>query len=384
MPSYMLRDSIPADELLKKAHSVGQYYGFMPLSQLAAKTRGAAKAKVELSEAFASIPLDSIGESVVGFLKQARPVAPVPSARQPVFLWHTNITAGRPAPKKALIQFHALGTDRVLADAVIIRALSALIRDVFHKEPLIRVNSMGDRETRARYARELNSFFKRRATTLPEECISCAKKDAFEAAELVIARECAEELPSPTHYLSDVSRKRFEELLEFLEATETPYELAHTLISRGALWSDVCFEITVDGTRVAWGSRYTELTRHFFGTPVPAVGAVFSFVSGGPVVAKTTAARTRFSFVHIGEEAKRFSIQLAEEFRKARVPLTQDIGVESLTEQLLLAERRNHTHLLIMGRKEAVERIAILRNRTTQEELILPLAGLAERLKSFS
>ena len=37
-----------------------------------------------------------------------------------------------------------------------------------------------------------------------------------------------------------------------------------------------------------------------------------------------------------------------------------------------------------MGRKEALEGSAILRNRQTQEETILPLEGLAERLKSFA
>lgn len=378
----MLRETIPADELLRKAHAVGQYYGFVPLSTLTAKTRGAPKPKNDLPETLATIPLDPIGESVVAFLKQSRTSGTIPSARQPLFLWHTNIAPGRPAPKKAILQFHALGTDRTLADAVVIRALSALIRDLYHKDPLVRINSMGDKETRARYARELGLFFKRRAATLPEECVTCAKRDAFEAAELAIAKACAEDLPAPTDHLSDMSRKRFEELLEFLEATETPYELARDLISRGSLWSDTCFEITVDGTRIAWGSRYNDLTRHFFSTAMPAVGAVIHIASEGGIVEKVPTPRTRYAFVHIGDEAKRYSVLLAEEFKKSRVPLTQDIGVESLTEQMALAERRNPTHFLIMGRKEALEHSVILRDRTTQEEVILPLANLSERLKA--
>ena len=83
----------------------------------------------------------------------------MPSARRPLFIWHTNIAPGRPAPKKAIIQFHALGTDRAISDAVVIRASLALSRDLFHEEPTVRINSMGDKETRARYARELDEFF---------------------------------------------------------------------------------------------------------------------------------------------------------------------------------------------------------------------------------
>jgi hypothetical protein len=37
-----------------------------------------------------------------------------------------------------------------------------------------------------------------------------------------------------------------------------------------------------------------------------------------------------------------------------------------------------------MGRKEALEGSATLRNRHTQEETVLPLAGIVERLKSFA
>lgn len=381
----MMRDSIPAEELLNKAHAIGQYYGFTPLSSLTVKTRGTHKNVPGYPESLHTVALDPIAETVTHFLKQFRNTALTPSPRLPLFIWHTNIAPGRSVQKKATIQFHALGTDRALADVVVIRALVALIRDLFHEEPVVHINSMGDKETRARYARELGNFFKKRGTTLPEECVDCAKRDAFEAAELAILRECAEDLPAPTEHLSDASRKRFEDLLEYLEMTETPYELARNLISRGNAWNDTCFEITVGERRVAWGSRYSELTRHFFpGATFNATGAILQIASQGMAVPKAKPARLRFSFVHIGDEAKRLSIRLAEDFRKARVSIAQDIGVESLTEQLSLAERRDSPYLLIMGRKEALEGSAILRNRATQVETILPLLGLAERLKAFA
>jgi len=376
----MIRDTIPADELLNKASAVGQYYGFTPLTALAARSRGAAK---KAPDPLAALTLDPMAEVVAHFLKQFRATETVLLPRQPTFLWHTNITPGRPAPRRATIQFHALGTDRALSDALIIRTTIALVRDLYHDEPVVRINSMGDKETRARYARELGNFFKKRSTTLPEDCLACAKRDTLEAAELAIAREYADDLPAPTEHLSDASRKRFEDILEYLEMTETPYELAKNLISRGSAWSDTCFELMLGGERVAWGSRYNDFTRHF-GVPMGAIGAVLQVASSGAVVPKAKTPRLRFSFVHIGDEAKRISIQLAEEFRRAHLALAQNIGVESLTEQIHLAERRSTPYLLIMGRKEALEGTAILRNRTTQEETILPLAGITDRLRAVA
>src|SRR3989338_2985043 len=102
----MMREIIPADELLSKAYAIGQYYGFTPLSQLTMKTRGAPRAKPVSLEILNTFALDPIAETLTSFLKQCRNASLVPTPRQPIFIWHTNITPGRPALKKAIIQFH--------------------------------------------------------------------------------------------------------------------------------------------------------------------------------------------------------------------------------------------------------------------------------------
>lgn len=381
----MMRANIPAEEIVSKARAIGQYYGFHPLADLTAKSRGAQKVKAPDVEPTDGLSLDPVAEVVASFLRQCRTQAVVPDSKRPLFIWHTNAAYGRSAPKKVSVQFHAIGVDRALAEALVIRAMQTLVRDLYRTEPVIRLNSMGDKETRARYAKELTNFFKKRSASLPDECVQSAKQDTLLAAELAIARACAEELPAPLEHLSDASRKRFEDLLEYLELTETPYELSKNLLSRGGVWSDTCFEILAHHERVAWGSRYTDLAKRFFpSASFSAFGGVLTFASGGEPLKKPSVPKSRFVFVHIGDEAKRHSMRLAEEFRKARVPLVQHIGVESLTEQMHLAEAVNTPYLLIMGRREALENSAILRNRQTQQETILPLTGLAERLKTFS
>lgn len=375
---------IQGGEALRRAHAIGQYYGFRPFSTLASAKRGGPK-PAAIPQSALPQALDPVAESVTSFLRSARDAGIAPNSREPMFLWHSNIAAGRPAPKHATFQFHALGADRAIADAVIIRSLSALAADLYKSEPEIRLNSMGDKETRARFARELGLFFKRRTAQLSEECTACAKRDVLEAAELLIKQECAEDLPSPIDHLSDQSRKRFEELLEYMEATETPYTLTPDLISRGAVWSETCFEIRIEGQVVAWGSRYGDLAKTFFGSSMPAVGGVLKIATAGEKVAPAkNPHRIRFAFVHIGAEAKHASIKLAEELKRARLPLAQMVGLESLGEQMRFADSLNPPYLLIMGRKEALEHSAILRNRSTQEETVIPLSLLAERLKTFA
>src|SRR3989338_3369751 len=139
----MMRDVIPAEELLNKASAIGQYYGFMPLSSLTAKGRGSTVRKsAGYPEALAHLTLDPVAEIVASFLKQFQHLACAPGPRQPLFVWHTNITPGRPAPKKAVIQFHALGTDRALSDAIVIHALIAPSPGPFFPKPTLPPQSM--------------------------------------------------------------------------------------------------------------------------------------------------------------------------------------------------------------------------------------------------
>lgn len=367
------------DEVLKRAAAVGSYYGFSSLSSVTAKKLSS---RAPYPESIQLDALDPAAREVVGFLKHVRDAGLTASITHPLFLWHSNVAPGRPAPKQVIIQFHALGTERAIADAVLMRAVRALLQDLSKEDLSIRINSMGDKETRSRFARELGTFFRKHGAVLPEPCVTCAKRDVFEGAEMLASME-AGALPAPTDHLSEASRKHFEGVIEYLEASDTSYELAPELLSRGTAWAETCFEILADEHMRAWGSRYNELSRPFFKTPLPGVGAVVRITTDTreTVPPVKLGGHPRFVFVHIGDEAKRESMRMADTLRKARIPLTQSIGIESLTEQMRHAESLNPPYLLIMGRKEALERSVILRHRASYTETFIPLDSLVEKLR---
>ena len=371
-------------DIVKRAHAIGTYYGFTPFRHVAKrgqKTAGGYPDSVQLEA------LDPVAREVVGFLKQVRDSGVAPAPGRPLFLWHTNAAAGRTAPKQIIIQFHAIGADRAIADAVLIRAVRSLIADISKEEAVLRINSMGDKETRGRLARELTSFFRKNGQTLPADCVACAKNDVFKAAELLEGEEERGSLPSPTDHLSEASRKHFESVLEYLESTETPYELAPSMLSRGNAWTETCFSMeTPDGRVKAWGSRYHDLARPFFKGTGPSVGAVVRINTDARAVIPPHKERTnpRFVFVHIGDEAKRECMKMADHLRRARIPMMQSIGVESLTEQMRLAEDTNPRYLIIMGRKEALERSVILRERATHSETSISFDSLVDQLRAVA
>lgn len=374
----------PAD-ILKRAHAVGTYYGFSPFSSVSGKSRKPGKAE-GYPDALAIDTQDQTTREVASFLKKVRDAGLSPSSASPLFLWHTNAAAGRQSPRNIVIQFHALGADRAIADAVLIRAVRALVSDIAKTEAKLKVNSMGDKETRVRHVRELGIFFRKRAATLPPECIERSKKDVLQAAEMLL-KEDGVDLPSSTDHLSEASRKHFEALLEYLEATETSYELAPELMTRGGLWNETCFSVHGGEQVEAWGSRYHDLAKFFWKNAPSSVGAVVRIsveATKGVIPPLKSKQAPRFVFVHIGDEAKRVSIRMAEELRHARIPMTQVLGVESLSEQIRLADMLNPRFLVIMGRKEALERSVILRERSTHTETSIPLDSLVDQLKAVA
>lgn len=377
--------TITSSDVLRRASAVGTYYGFEPLSSLTSRKKGLGS-KAPYPDALHVETLDQNARDVSGLLKTLRDTGTIPSRENPLFFWHTNVAPGRVSPKSVVVQFHIIGVDHAIADAVLIRAVRSFVTDMNKKDPKLLLNSMGDKETRARFLRELTTYFKKHGGTLPEECSRHAKLNVFEAFEMLLQNSDGFHTPSPTDHLSESSRKHFEHLLEYLEETETPYELAPKILSKGNAWTETCFEMHTEPHIKTWGSRYNDLTKFFFKSSLPSVGAVvrIDLPDRNMVAPIREKSNPRFVFVHIGEEAKRESMKMADELRHARVPLTQAIGLESLTAQMRYVETINPPYLLIMGRKEALERSVILRERATHTETFIPLDSLIDSLRAVA
>ncbi len=371
-------------DILRHIQNVANYYGFLPFSSLSQAKHTSSTKHEHYKKESSKEKLDPMAQITFSFLKRVCNAGLQPTTQQPLFVWHTNITPGRTAPKQSFIQFHAIGVSHVIAETVLLHTAAMITNYLYKSAPIIRLNSIGDKETRARFARELERYFQKSGDELPQECVIQAQKDVFSGAEALIARNHTDTIPQSVNVLSEASRKHLENLIEFLEETKLPYTLTPELITRENAWSETCFEIQVDDERVVWGSRYGNITKSFFETQLPGVAMIIRMSVKPELVAPIRKQKPpTFIFIHIGTEAKRISIMLAQEFQKTHVPLLQMIGVESLTEQIRIAETLHPEYLIIMGRKEALEETVILRKCSSYTETILPLGLLIQTMKEM-
>lgn len=380
-----MRAQISPEDILRRAYTVGNYYGFTPFPVLAMEARENKPTRKPYPKEISVSKLDPQGQVVASFLKQVRDAGITPSISQPLFAWHTNVTPGRNAPRHAVVQFHAIGAPHAIADAILMRVAQIFISDILKSQATLHINSVGDKETRVRYSRELGAYFRRNGACVPNGCEECTENDVYTMVEALLSHPDFQikNIPSATDHLSEASRKHFENVLEFLEETDMLYKLSPDLVSRADMWIDTCFELRVNGKRIAWGSRYNDITSHFFENALPSVSVIIRINTKQKIVSSVREpTKPRAFFLHIGDEAKRASVRLTEKLRNAHIPIAQMIGVESLTEQMRIAESKKPLYILLMGRKEALDGTVILRSCDTHAETIIPLNTLVENLKT--
>ncbi|MCC2630927.1 MAG: histidyl-tRNA synthetase, histidyl-tRNA synthetase, partial [Candidatus Paceibacter sp.] len=138
-----------------------------------------------------------------------------------------------------------IGTNRSIADATLIKTTFEIVRSQGYEEISLELNSIGDRESFARYTRELGNYFRKHMNELCDDCRQAVKKDIYKGLSCIIetCKSIADRVPHPMNYLSEPSRRYFMELLERLERTESPYNINTGLIANNDCAMHAVFQI---------------------------------------------------------------------------------------------------------------------------------------------
>lgn len=379
--------TVDPDVLLKRTHAIASYYGFEYLPDFL-NARKDRKKKATYPDGVDPKTMDPVSGVFAQFLRQMKEYDVDPNGRAR-FFWHTNATPGRKAPKQISIHLHIVGVEKSIADALMVRTFRALVQDLTKENPVVRVNSMGDPDTLVRYSRELGNFFKRNIADLSPQCQAHLRNDPLEALDHLLRYEdgLGHRAPSPMDYLSESSRVQLEGLLEYLEATKTEYELTPHLFDRKGNLSETNFELVTSEGPIVRGGRYNTLASKFYEEGGQVIGGVLRANAKTDAEPKRVPKKKKSApivFVQVGPEAKRLSLTLLEQLRDANIKLAQTVGIESLIDQMDVADSIDSPYLMIMGHKEALENNVIIRDRATNSQTVVPIDSLVAELQKLA
>ncbi len=391
---------------IEKASLIASHYGFSKLPDTCVEKDDINHAKKFHESHLKTLhPFTDKGNRFSGYLEEKislirhvleRKYAEMP---QPVTAFYTGPLQGNPHIKQHTeeesFNLEIMGSPKSITDAMIIETAYVILKDRYPDQHLsVEINSIGDKDASAKFARELSNFVKKESSKLSKACKDAVKKDMYSlfSCTHTQCKEIQERAPKPITYLSESARTHFKEVLEYLESLNIPYAINHMLIGSRSYCTDVLFEIhgsKKDGTDsvLAIGERYNYLAKRVWGKrEVPAIGVSIlihpHFVIRLPGK-KIEKVKSKFFFIQFGFDAKLKSLALIEMLRQAKIPVEQSLSKDKLSVQLGVAEKMEIPYIIIMGQKEALENSVVVRSMSTRSQETIGIDELCKYLKKL-
>ncbi|MFA6076615.1 MAG: histidine--tRNA ligase [Candidatus Paceibacterota bacterium] len=323
---------------------------------------------------------------------------------QPVMLYqygpvfrHDRPQAGR---YRQFWQFDldSLGNDKSIMDALVIKTGVTILEEAGAQDISIEINSIGDKECRNGYVKELTNYYRKHISDLApidRERLKINPLRILDSKEEK-TKEINENAPDSVSFLCPSCKKHFKEVLEYLEEMNIGYNINKNLVRGLSYYTRTVFEVYAKNNKeeeppvqIASGGRYDYLARQIGGKKdVPAVGfsmGVDRIVESSwyKKLAPRILKKPKIYFIQLGSEAKLKSLNIIETLRKAHMPIAQSLSKDSLGSQLAIAEKLDIPYALIFGVKEALDNSVIVRNMGNRSQDTIKLDKLLEYLKEL-
>ena len=400
-----LNQRFVSHENLDKIGEVAVYYGFTPTKSPSIIKSDLDAAKDILESDYIDDETDKHGrlplhaEEKIAVMRTYQELE-MYSVSQPVMLYFKDPCRGtqRKSAYARYADLEILGPSGSIAEATLIQTARAMLGEEGYTNTMIEINSVGDRDSINRFTKELTSYYRKLINDMTPECRQLFKRDPFEllASRTAAASEMNAGAPKSMDFLSESSRRHLEEILEYLEALNIPYAINNSLMGNRKYCTETVFAIINNdntstkkgGDRhiLAIGVRYNGLAKRLnMKKDVPGVGISLLIEAGQNNLRKSIAKIKRpiASFVQLGVQSKLLSLDVIERLRLAKIPLYLSLAKDRLGAQVSSVERYHTPYVIVIGKKEAVERTAIVRENETHSQNIVTIDELPKFMKKI-
>ncbi len=322
------------------------------------------------------------------------------SPNQPLKLYYKGPMFRYERPQKGRYrQFHqfgaeALGSNSPLIDAEIINYAVTFLRMLKIDNILIKINSLGDDESKALYKQKLKEYLKPNVDQLCSDCqrryienplrvLDC-KVDKFNPVLI--------EAPKPLDYLSHVAKTHFDKVIEALNAVGLNYEIDKSLVRGLDYYTHTVFEVEAKletlgaQSTLVGGGRYNNLVASLGGPNVPAVGFAFG-IERLILAMDSLETKEEKPFIHcfmiaLGDEVQNDALKIINNLRLKGLIVDYDFFDKNLKGKFKQADRLNARFLLIYGSDEQKEKVVNVKNNETGEQTKVPIIEIYQYIKN--
>lgn len=285
----------------------------------------------------------------------------------------------------------AIGSPSPEQDAEMIALFYAILKELGIKESVtLKINSVGDDESRAMYRNSLQAYLKPHLSELSE-----TSQKRFETNPLRILdskapndKELVKNAPKIRECLNEASASHYAEVLRMLEAMDIPY-IQDDLLVRGLdYYTHTIFEFTSEALgaqdAICGGGRYNDLVKDLGGQDVPAIGWASGIERLLLVVdalqpLKTKTGLDLFLIVQ-GDDLRDKAPALVYKWRSAGLSCDMDTLRRSMKAQMREANRQEARFVAILGEEEFGRNVVQLKNFETGEQEEVPFDKVVSKI----
>ncbi|MEZ4701399.1 MAG: histidine--tRNA ligase [Rhodothermales bacterium] len=317
---------------------------------------------------------------------------------QKVFYIGPCFRAERPQ-KGRYRQFHqfgaeVIGVDHPMADAETIAVMMAVYDAFGVTNQTLRINTLGDTESRPRYREALRAYFEPYASELTETSLARLEKNPMRILDTKNERErkLLADAPRLIDYVDAASLAHYDAVKAFLVDVGVTFVEDPFLVRGLDYYTRTAFELESGDlgaqSALAGGGRYDLLAREIGNDDgVPAVGfaagierlflALEALQHPFPAAARPDAV-----LIALGEAAGRWAFRAALALRKAGLRVNVDLQGRSMKAQMRDANRAGAQNVVIVGDSELAQGAAQVKHMATGNQESVALDALATYLGS--
>lgn len=295
-------------------------------------------------------------------------------------------------------QFHQFGVELIgagtpEADAEVIAAMMAVYRAFGLRKLRLRINTLGDAESRPRYREALRAYLQPLSDQLSPTSRQRLASNPLRILDTKDERErrLLKGAPRLIDFVDEKGRAHYEAVKAHLEALGIAYEEDPYLVRGLDYYTHTTFELESPDLgaqrALAGGGRYDLLAVDLgHPVPVPAVG----FAAGMErLFIALQAQGYRFPeeppldayLVSLGEAALRWALGQAQVLRQAGLRVDLDLKGRSMKAQMREANRQRARYAVIVGDRELEQGRAAVRDMQSGQQQEVALAELVDFLQ---
>ncbi len=297
-------------------------------------------------------------------------------------------------------QFNQFGVELVggqssFYDVEVISLAYDILQMLRLKNVVLKINTLGDEESRNAYRDALKKFFAPHITNMCEDC-----KNRYELNPLRILdckvpedQEIVKLAPKMSDFLSETSKTKFAQVLKSLDELGIPYEVDDSLVRGLDYYSETVFEFhytSENGNNygaIGAGGHYSHLVQEIGGPDLPGIGFSFGIERIVSVLKDDNILNEEkldqfvdFYVMPLGEENKDYAYHIASKLRGLDFVTDICLDKAKLPAMFKRAEKKRAKFAVIIGENEVNEKKMVIKNMTSQEQVELKEDELLEKI----